>query len=295
MDFKEQLELYTTTVNTSFERFLSVEDVPERNLLESMMYSLKAGGKRLRPALIMACYQLFSQDYEEVIPFAIAMEMVHTFSLIHDDLPAIDNDNLRRGKPTNHVVYGESCAILAGDALLNKAYEIMLEYTLNNPNKYNTYISAMNVIANGVSRMIVGEHVDIECEGKNISKGMLDYMHSNKTGEMITAACVAGAILGSASDYQIDVITRYAKNIGLAFQIKDDILSEVGDQEKLGKPIGNDKEMNKSTYVTILGLEKSREILDNTIEDAVDLLSRNFGGNAQFLIDLAKFIKDREN
>ena len=203
-----------------------------------MSYSLTAGGKRLRPILMLETYKLFKNDIEEAIPFAVAMEMVHTFSLIHDDLPGIDNDDYRRGKLTNHKKYNEATAILAGDGLLNNAYMIILNDIINSKeSKKNKKILAMQELSNGIDRMIAGEYVDTEYEGKEISENYLEYMHKNKTGALIKASVKIGAILAEAKEKDIEKLSEYAEKIGLAFQIKDDILSEIGDEKVLGKPV----------------------------------------------------------
>lgn len=238
MDFKEKLEKKVKFINTKLEKELKDTNCPEGILNESMSYSLTAGGKRLRPILMLETYKLFKNDIEEAIPFAVAMEMVHTFSLIHDDLPGIDNDDYRRGKLTNHKKYNEATAILAGDGLLNNAYMIILNDIINSKeSKKNKKILAMQELSNGIDRMIAGEYVDTEYEGKEISEKYLEYMHKNKTGALIKASVKIGAILAEAKEKDIEKLSEYAEKIGLAFQIKDDILSEIGDEKVLGKPV----------------------------------------------------------
>ncbi len=238
MDFKEKLEKKVKFINTKLEKELKDTNCPEGILNESMSYSLTAGGKRLRPILMLETYKLFKNDIEEAIPFAVAMEMVHTFSLIHDDLPGIDNDDYRRGKLTNHKKYNEATAILAGDGLLNNAYMIILNDIINSKeSKKNKKILAMQELSNGIDRMIAGEYVDTEFEGKEISEKYLEYMHKNKTGALIKASVKIGAILAEAKEKDIEKLSEYAEKIGLAFQIKDDILSEIGDEKVLGKPV----------------------------------------------------------
>ena len=238
MDFKEKLEKKVKFINTKLEKELKDTNCPEGILNESMSYSLTAGGKRLRPILMLETYKLFKNDIEEAIPFAVAMEMVHTFSLIHDDLPGIDNDDYRRGKLTNHKKYNEATAILAGDGLLNNAYMIILNDIINSKeSKKNKKLLAMQELSNGIDRMIAGEYVDTEYEGKEISEKYLEYMHKNKTGALIKASVKIGAILAEAKEQDIEKLSEYAEKIGLAFQIKDDILSEIGDEKVLGKPV----------------------------------------------------------
>ena len=294
MDFKEELKKYVDVINLELEKYNRDKNVPEATLNESMEYSLFAGGKRLRPTLILATYKLFRDNYEVCLPFAVAMEMVHNFSLIHDDLPGIDNDDFRHGKPTNHKKFNESTAILAGDALLNNAYIVISNTILNSPNELR--IKQLNVFkefAEDVDRMIAGEYVDTEFEGKEISKEYLEYMHVNKTGALLKNCVRTGAILGGASKEDLEKLTCYAKKIGLTFQIKDDILSEIGDPEKLGKPVGNDKERGKCTYVTKYGLENAKEMLERITQEAVEIIE-TFGEKGEFLKELALYIANRE-
>jgi len=290
---KQRLKEYSELVNQEFEKIFMLEACPEKQLIESMKYSLTAGGKRLRPALILEGYRLFKPDYEKALPFACAMEMIHTFSLIHDDLPAIDNDDLRRGKPTNHKVFGESTAILAGDALLNKAYEILADDLANGENVDNK-IKAFNIFSTAVSNMIKGEFVDIDLEGKKITEEELMYMHDNKTGALIKGSLLIGATLAGASDKELNILEEYAEIIGVNFQIKDDILSETGDEKILGKPIGNDKIRGKCTFVTLFGLENSEEKLEKYTEKALEKI-KELNRETDFFTELAIFFKEREN
>lgn len=290
---KERLQEYSELVNEEFERIFDLSDCPEKALRESMKYSLTAGGKRLRPALILEGYRLFKPDYKKALPFACAMEMIHTFSLIHDDLPAIDNDDLRRGKPTNHKVFGESTAILAGDALLNKAYEVIAKDLVNGENVDNK-IKAYNIFVKAVDNMIKGEFVDISLEGKKITESELMYMHDNKTAALIKGSLLIGAILAGATEKDIKILEEYAEIIGVNFQIKDDILSETGDEKILGKPIGNDKIRGKCTFVTLFGLEESKQRLEIYTTKAVEKI-KELQNNTDFFTELAIFIKEREN
>lgn len=249
--------------------YMPKEEGYQKTVIEAMNYSLSAGGKRLRPILTLEACKIVGGNEDEAIPFAIAIEMIHTYSLIHDDLPALDNDDLRRGRPTNHKVYGEAMGILAGDALLNYAFEVMLAGSINkeNPEKY---LKAINEIAKGagIYGMIGGQVVDVESENKQIEKEKLDYIHMNKTAAMMVGCMRAGATIGGANSEQMEEITKYAKNIGLSFQIVDDILDIVGDEAKLGKKVGSDIENHKSTYPSLLGLDKSKEIAHNLIDEA---------------------------
>ncbi|MDD2376810.1 MAG: polyprenyl synthetase family protein [Clostridia bacterium] len=291
MEFKEQILEYTKEINKYLDNSLIIQNVPERRLLESMKYSLMAGGKRLRPILVIATYKLFKYDYLNVIPFAIAMELVHNFSLIHDDLPAIDNDDFRHGILTNHKRFDESTAILAGDGLLNSAYQIISESLMDKDNLDNKII-AYNEFSKAVFRMIAGEYVDIDSEGKDIPYEILEYIHQNKTGALLKASVKMGAILAGASEYDISKVTEYADKIGLSFQIKDDILSETGDEKIMGKPVGNDKKMKKCSFATIYGIEKSNEILETLTNEAIEI-SKTFGIQSEFFKCFALFVKNR--
>ena len=291
MDFKEQLKEYQEIVNKELEKYLRKNECPEKVLNDSMEYSLMAGGKRLRPILVLATYKLFNEDIEKCMPYAVAIEMVHNFSLIFDDLPGIDNDDIRHGKPTNHKKFNEATAILAGDGLLNYAY-IVISKDLKDMKEISNKIKVFNEFSIAVDRMIAGEYVDTELEGKQISKETLEYIHKNKTGALLKLCVRMGAILANASDKDISKLTNYAEKIGLAFQIKDDILAEEGNEEILGKPVGNDKEMGKCTYVSQYGLEKSKEILDKITKEAIEELNE-YGDKAEFLKDLALYIENR--
>lgn len=293
MNFKEELKKYIEIVEHELKKYIKQDKCPEYILNESMEYSLLAGGKRLRPILIMTSYSLFKSDVEKSYKFAVAMEMVHTFSLIHDDLPGIDNDDYRRGKLTNHKKYNEATAILAGDALLNKAYNILIEDISNSENgERQRKINALYELSYGIDRMIAGEYVDTEYEGKQISSEYLEYMHENKTGALIKASLRIGAILAGASNSDIEKLSQYAEKIGLAFQIKDDILAEVGNQEELGKPVGNDRERGKCTYVTKYGLDKAQKMLDDITIEAIEII-KNYNKNSEFLVELAQYINNR--
>lgn len=294
MDFKEELKLYQEKVNKELEKYLRTKDCLEGTLNESMEYSLMAGGKRLRPILVLSTYSLFKNDIEECFPYAVAIEMIHNFSLIHDDLPGIDNDDFRHGKLTNHKKFNEATAILAGDGLLNNAYIVISSdlKKINNNNDLEKKLQVFNEFALAVDRMIVGEYVDTEYEGKEITTEDLQYIHENKTGALLKLCVRMGAILGEASNEELEDLTSYAEKIGLAFQIKDDILSEEGDEKVLGKPVGNDRKQEKCTYVSKYGLEKSKEILDKITKEAVEKLE-SFGDKAEFLRGLALYIENR--
>ena len=294
MEFKQALKERANQVESLLKQYMPKEEGYQKTIIEAMNYSLSAGGKRLRPILAIEACSIVGGNIEDVIPFAVAIEMIHTYSLIHDDLPALDNDDLRRGKKTNHIVFGEDMAILAGDALLNYAFEVMLSNSIDkdNPNKY---LKAINEIAktSGIYGMIGGQVVDIQSENKQISKERLDYIHNNKTAAIIIGCMRAGAIIGNATEEQLENITKYAKNIGLSFQIVDDILDVVGDESKLGKKVGSDIENNKSTYPSLLGLEKSKHIAHELIQEAKENIN-SINKDINFLNDLADYIIDRE-
>lgn len=297
MEFKENLKKYQNIINEELEKYLRKENCPEKTLNDSMEYSLMAGGKRLRPILVLATYELFRDSYEEAMPFAVAIEMIHNFSLIHDDLPEVDNDDFRHGKPTNHKKFNHPTALLAGDGLLNQAYIVLSDeilYSVENQYKENFYskVKAFNEFTKAVDRMIVGEYLDTELEGQQISKEMLEYIHINKTGALLKLCVRMGAILAEASEKDIERLTIYAEKIGLAFQIKDDILSEEGNPEITGKPVGNDKELGKCTYVSYYGLDGAKQELNKIIEEAIEQI-KIYGEKSEFLRQLALYIKDR--
>ena len=293
MEFKEQLKEYQKIINKELEKYLRREEVPEKILNSSMEYSLMAGGKRVRPILVMAVYHIFKNDIDKCMAYAVAIEMVHNFSLIHDDLPGIDNDDFRHGKPTNHKQFNEATAILAGDGLLNQAYIVISEDLKKSSNEeLKNKIDVFNEFSNSVDRMIAGEYIDTEYEGKPISNEYLEYIHKNKTGALLRLCVRMGAILANSTEEDLKRLTSYAEKIGLAFQIKDDILSEEGDEKVLGKPVGNDKKLEKCTYVSKYGLEESKEILEKITKEAINEISI-YGEKAEFLKQLALYIKDR--
>ena len=294
MEFKETIKKYQEIVNNELKKYIITKDCPERLLNESMAYSLMAGGKRLRPILTIQTYLLFKKDYEKCFPYIVAIEMIHNFSLIHDDLPGIDNDDFRHGKPTNHKKFNEATAILAGDGLLNKAYMIISQdlAKTKDPRELDLKIRAFGELARAIDRLIAGEHVDTEYEGKEISSEYLEYIHKNKTGEFLKASMLIGAILADANEEQIKNLSKYADIVGLTFQIRDDILSEIGNPNILGKPVGNDKEKGKCTYVTKYGLEKAQMILEELTNEAIDLAQKY--NNGEFFKEFAIYIKNRE-
>jgi len=296
MEFKTKLQEWSNLVNDALQDYIRKKEGPGSDIYDAMKYSLMAGGKRLRPVLALAVCELLNGDRNEVLPFACAIEMIHTYSLIHDDLPAMDNDDYRRGKLTNHKVYGEAIAILAGDALLNLAFEVMLASMAENNACPGGKIKAMHLIAesSGAKGMIRGQVIDLESEGKAIPKETLEYMHKCKTGALIKAPVLAAAVICGASSLEYDKLSEYAENIGLAFQIKDDIMDVKGNREEMGKAAGSDAASNKTTYVTLYGADEAEKMLYKLIKKAVNALGC-FGERADFLRDLAIYIGDRNN
>ena len=295
MDFKIKLKEYQEIVNKELEKYIKDKNCYEKILNESVEYSLMAGGKRLRPILVLDTYKLFKDDYENVIPYAIALEMIHNFSLIHDDLPEIDNDDFRHGIPTNHKKFNHATALLAGDALFNQAY-IVLSEDLKKESVQELLvrkIRSFNEFSKAVDRMIAGEFLDTELENKQIEKELLKYIHENKTGALLKLSVRMGAILAGASEEDLEKLSCFADKIGLAFQIKDDILSEEGDEKITGKPVGNDRELNKCTYVSFYGLDGAKKELNKIINEALELLNE-YGDKAEFLRGLTIYIRDRE-
>ncbi len=290
MNFKELMEFDKQIVEKYMDELLAINVIYEKKLIESMKYSVQAGGKRLRPILFLETIKLLNKNPFDFIEIACAIEMIHTYSLIHDDLPAMDNDSLRRGKPTNHVVFGEATAILAGDGLLNLAHEIMIAFVSKKLTKNN--INGINIIskAAGINGMIAGQAVDIESEGKSIDIDTMKFIHSNKTGALIEASIVAAAVMSDADDTRIAALKTYAKYIGLAFQITDDILDIEGNEAELGKKIGSDELNDKATYPKYFGLEKSKEYAKNTITNAIESLNVFEPREKAFFVELADYI-----
>ncbi|MCT4621565.1 MAG: polyprenyl synthetase family protein [Marinisporobacter sp.] len=295
MDLKLELQKKADLVENALEKYLPKGNDPQSLIFESMKYSTLSGGKRLRPILMMAACEFVGGNVEEVMPFACAIEMIHTYSLIHDDLPAMDDDDYRRGKPTNHKVYGEGLAILAGDGLLNYAFELMIQATLKNDKNLEKKVLAMKEIstASGIHGMIGGQVVDLLSENKKIDGTTLDFIHNNKTAALIIAPIRAGAILGGANEEELEALTTFAKSIGLGFQIRDDILDIIGDEKKLGKKVGSDIENQKSTYPSIYGLDASKEKVNELFHKSVQVI-KHFGDKSEFFIQLSDYLVRRE-
>lgn len=295
MDFKSELSQRKNKIDDILIKYFENKSCFQKTIVESMEYSIRAGGKRLRPIILIEVCQMIGGNIEDSLPFACAIEMIHTYSLIHDDLPAMDNDDYRRGNLTNHKVFGEGIAVLTGDGLLNLAFEVMLEKIIATPEIMDRGIRAMQVISNasGVKGMIGGQVVDLESEGKNIDKETLEFIHLTKTSAMIEAAVKAGAIIGGATENQYKELANYGRNIGLAFQIVDDILDVIGDEVKLGKKVGSDIENKKSTYPSLYGIEESKKIASGLLKESLISLEL-FDDKAEFLRELVDFLRVRE-
>ncbi|MHB8063067.1 MAG: polyprenyl synthetase family protein [Ruminiclostridium sp.] len=286
MNFKEKQAYFVGIIEGNLAKSITIENPYYPKLKEAMQYSLMAGGKRLRPVLALATAEMFGKELHEVLAYACSIEMIHTYSLIHDDLPAMDNDDYRRGKLTNHKVFGEAMAILAGDALLNMAYENMLKDALASDNSRK--LRAMSIIAEyaGALGMIGGQVIDLDSEGKSVDSDKLKAMHSLKTGALIKAPIESAAIICGADAKELKLLSSYATNLGLAFQIKDDILDVEGSIEDMGKSPGSDALCEKSTYVTMYGLDKSKKLLEAVTNEGMSFLER-FDTKAEFLKELA--------
>lgn len=288
--FKAQLARYGELTKKALEGYLAFNPLVPEELIRAMSYSVQAGGKRLRPALALNACEIMGGDVIKAMPYACAIEMIHTYSLIHDDLPALDNDSLRRGRPTSHMVFGEAKAILAGDALLSYAFEIMLEAALD-----NNGLRACRHIARaaGIKGMVGGQWEDVSNEGKEISSHMLRYIHEHKTADMITGALLAGGAAAGASENALEGMRIYGANIGMAFQITDDILDVTGSQAEMGKSLGKDAQEKKATYVALYGVEEARKAAEEHILRAKEALAAY--ERVDFLLQLADFILSRKN
>jgi geranylgeranyl diphosphate synthase type II len=295
-NFQEQLSAYGRLIDNALERYLPCGDYPQKNVLDAMWYSVTAGGKRIRPVLTLEFCRACGGNIEAALPFACAIEFVHTYSLIHDDLPCMDNDDIRRGQPSCHVKFGEATALLAGDALLSLAFETALCNNNIDTIRPEKIVRAAGELAkaSGAIGMVGGQIIDLESEGKSVSLNTLEFMHKNKTGAMIVAAAKIGCIAAGAAEKYIEAAGEYACCLGLAFQIVDDILDVSGNSEKLGKPIGSDSSNGKTTYVTHLGIEKSKELVAKLTDEASKQLEI-FGGEGEFLNQLAITLSNREH
>ena len=295
MNFKEEQSKKVEVIETILKEYLPEQEGYQKVIMEAMEYSVMAGGKRLRPMLMQETFRLFGGKGDIIEPFMAAIEMIHTYSLVHDDLPAMDNDDYRRGRKTTHVVYGEGMGILAGDALLNYAFETAAKAFSMYPTKALEIGMALQVLAGkaGIYGMIGGQVVDVESAGNAVSKEVLDFIYELKTSALIESSMMIGAILAGADDKAIKDIETIAKNVGIAFQIQDDILDVTSTAEVLGKPILSDEKNEKTTYVTLVGLDKAKEYVEKISLEAIELLHR-FETNDLFLEELLKSLIHRE-
>ena len=292
MDFQTIYQQDKMMIDQALNTYFSNSDAPYHHLLDSMHYSLTAGGKRLRPVLVLAFCRACGGDVQKALPVACALEMVHTYSLIHDDLPCMDNDDLRRGKPTNHVIYGECTATLAGDALQAEAFRTILESDLSLEARAET--ARLLAEAAGIDGICGGQQLDMEGDGKLLSREQLIEIHTRKTAAMIRAACRMGIACGNGSEEQIQAAEKYAKALGLAFQIRDDMLDVISTNEELGKPIGSDEQEQKTTFMSLYGLERCEQEVHALTEEASQAVGSVFS-NAEFLQQLARSLETRRN
>lgn len=291
MDINAILKDYNTLIEEKLLSFFVEENASYQILIEAMKYSLMAGGKRVRPILCMEFCKACGADKEDALEFAAAIEMLHTYSLIHDDLPAIDNDELRRGKPTNHMVYGEGNALIAGDALQTAAFGMLLSSKL--PAELVVKAGRSLAYAAGKDGMCAGQVLDMDTPNKELELADLYDIHENKTSALLETACMMGVIAANGDDKKISAAREYAKSLGLAFQVRDDMLDVISTEEKLGKPIGSDEKNKKTTFVTKIGLEKCRIIVEEETNKAIKILEEYFD-NTGFLFEFTKWLAGRD-
>ena len=274
MNFSGEMKQKVNEIEAILDEYLPAAEGYQKQIMEAMAYSVTAGGKRLRPMLMQETFRLFGGEGKVVEPFMAALEMIHTYSLVHDDLPAMDNDEYRRGRKTTHVVYGEAMGILAGDALLNYAFETAVKAFDIAPEKSLQIGKALKILAEkaGIYGMIGGQVVDVASCGKGLDEAMLNFIYELKTGALIESAMMIGAVLAGAAQEQVRTVEKIASDVGIAFQIQDDILDVTSTQEELGKPIHSDEKNEKSTYVTIKGLDEAAKDVERISEEAVELL-----------------------
>jgi geranylgeranyl diphosphate synthase, type II len=292
-DLNAYLSARRAEVETALGEYLPGVEARPHVLHESIRYSVLSPGKRLRPILVVAGAEAVGGTGKEVMPTACALECIHVFSLIHDDLPCMDNDDYRRGRLTNHKVFGDAIALLAGDALLAFAFQLIAENAKFVPSERVLPTLHTVSVASGTWGMVGGQVVDMESQGQDVNTETLSYIHSHKTGALLTASVLAGALLAGASEAQLENLRRYGAHIGLAFQIADDILDVTGDEAKLGKPVGSDEERDKATYPKIYGLEESRRMANEEVRLALECLT-GFGESAEPLRAIARYIVERD-
>ncbi len=294
MNINDYFKQNIARVDAWLDRLLPAGSEPPSIIHEAMRYSVFAGGKRLRPILTIAAGGIFDADERELLPAACSLEMIHTYSLIHDDLPAMDNDDLRRGRPTNHVVYGEAMAILAGDALLTHAFRVLADYESANADKKNRVLSEVALAAGTTRALIGGQVLDIHFEGKPATGAELEEIHRAKTGALIRCAVRIGAILGGANERELAALTQYGEKAGLAFQVADDLLDETATSEQLGKTAGKDAASQKATYTALYGIDGARKMADRLCREAIEA-ARNTDRDVAVLEEIARFIVERRS
>ena len=296
MTFKEEMKERTEVIEKLLVKYLPKAEGYQSQIMEAMEYSVMAGGKRLRPMLMQETYRLFGGEGKEIEPFMAAMEMIHTYSLVHDDLPAMDNDEYRRGRKTTHIVYGEAMGILAGDALLNYAFETAVKSFEIAPEKSLLIGKALKILADkaGIYGMVGGQVVDVASCGIGLDEGMLNFIYELKTGALIESSMMIGALLAGADEAELEKVQKIASDVGIAFQIQDDILDVTSTEEELGKPIHSDEKNQKQTYVTLRGLEGAAEDVERISEEALELLD-TFPQKNEFLRELIGYLVNRRN
>ena len=295
MTLQDTLRDYAQMTQQACCEFLPSDNCLQKNLIEAMEYSLLSGGKRIRAALTLEFARLCGKEPHIALPFACAIEMVHGYSLIHDDLPCMDNSLMRRGKPSCHAAYGETTALLAGDALLSLAFETIAKADQNKVS-LDAIVRCIRELgfASGAQGMVGGQVIDLMMEEQQVSEDVLIQMHLGKTGRMIICAARMGCIVGNASVQQLDAATKYAASIGRVFQIIDDILDITGDESILGKPVGGDAQLQKTTYASLMGVSAAYELAKQINKEAIQVIRNEFGNVAHFLIDLADYLLDRK-
>ena len=295
-NIKVVLAEFSSRFNSDLEKFFPCPDGAEKRVIEAMKYSVMNGGKRLRPFLLCECASLFGVDYKTALPAAVSLEMLHSYSLIHDDLPAMDNDDLRRGKPTCHKQFDEATAILAGDGLLTAAFDILSSSLIIKPEIRLTLVQLLSSAAGAFGGMVAGQTLDIYAQStgnKQNDEKIISRLEEMKTGRLLRYACEAGAVLGKASLEERNILIGYSRKIGQAFQIADDILDRIGDQKTVGKTLHKDDKQNKFTFVGYYGIEPARKLAEKLISDAINEISF-FGNKAENLKLMAQYIIDRE-
>lgn len=294
-EIRSFFESVRPAIDECLDRALPAESVPPAELHRAMRYSVLAGGKRLRPALCIAAYSLYHEDYAPILPVAASLEMAHTYSLIHDDLPAMDDDDFRRGMPSCHKKFGEAMAILAGDALLTLTFETLAACSSQfDASRLNAAVVRLARALGTREGMIAGQVMDIAAEGSTLDVAALESIHRSKTGALLSTSVWLGAWLGGANERELDVVLQFGQKIGLAFQIVDDVLDETASKETLGKTAGKDRERGKATYPALLGIERSRSVVRDLTAEARELV-QPLGGRAGLLIGISEFLETRCN